>query len=45
LSSSQSSLSAIFIVLLLAAYVAAMEVYSVILKRRFAPMFGDYQGG
>ena len=41
---SQSQLSAILIVLCLAAYVAAMEVYAYVIERRFAPLFGDHQG-
>ena len=40
---SHSQLSALFIVILLALYVLAMETYSYVIKRRFAPLFGDHQ--
>jgi hypothetical protein len=39
---SQSQLSAIFIVFLLAVYVLAMEVYSVVIAKRFAPLLCDH---
>jgi len=40
---SQSQLSAICIVFLLAIYVLAMEVYSVVVKIKFAPLLCDHQ--
>lgn len=42
--SSQSHLSALLIVIWLAAYVLAMEVYSYVLKVRFAPLLRDHAG-
>ncbi len=41
---SQSQFNALLIVLCLAAYVAAMEVYSYVIERRFAPLLCDHQG-
>ena len=39
---SQSQLSAILIVVLLAVYVAAVEAYSYVIERRFAPLLRDH---